>query len=131
MPKLITNGGGRKTVPSFAGNINVGFIGAEEDSNQNIQRFKSIQKSKGPRKPTLKFGPRITKSESPRKTMTQTKKFKQIQPPQNFGVFEAVNLGSSSEDGPQQGKLISRNLKNEQKGLENANFFGVFESVNL
>jgi len=127
---MITNGGGRKTVPSFAGNINIGLIGADEGSSKNNQRIKSFQQSKEQRKPTLKFGPRITKSESPRKTTTQTRKFKQIQPPQNFGVFEAVNLGSSSGDGP-QGKPISRNLKNEQKGFENANFFGVFESVNL
>jgi len=129
VPKLITNGGGRKTVPSFAGNINIGLIGAEEGSNKNNQ-IKSFQQSKGQRKPTLKFGPRITKSESPRKTITQTRKFKQIQPPQTFGVFEAVNLGALSGDRP-QGKPISQNLKNEQNRLETENFFGVFESVNL
>merc|ERR1711892_1177534 len=122
--------GGRIAVPSFAGNINIGLIGSEEVSSKNNQRIKSFQQSKGQRRPTLKFGPRITKSESPRKTIPKTNKFKQIQPPQNFGVFEAVNLGALSGDRP-QGKPIFRNVKNEQKHLEDGNFFGVFESVNL
>ena len=33
VPKLITNGGGRKTVRSFSGNINIGLNAPEERSN--------------------------------------------------------------------------------------------------
>ena len=40
VPKLITNDGGRKTVPSFAGNINIGPIRSQQGSSE-LRRIKN------------------------------------------------------------------------------------------
>jgi hypothetical protein len=38
VPKIIANNGERKTIPSFAGNINIGFIDAQKNRANNQQR---------------------------------------------------------------------------------------------
>ena len=148
VPKLITNDGGRKTVPSFAGNINIGPIRSQQGSSElrgiNKPRFKGFGQNRKQEQPTQKSGPRITESQrnlfpkqkiasqkpgnsrSVQDSNSQTRRFKQIQPPPSFGVFEAVSLGSALA-GPE----ITKPKPEDQRSFGNNKFFGVFESVNL
>ena len=155
VPKLITNDGGRKTVPSFAGNINIGSIRSEKDKtslrNKNQQRFRAFGQNAGQTRPTPRSGPRIT--ERPRsffptqgrtKPPTQkfrpesqqtnkpqrTRQFQQIQPPQSFIVFEAVDLGDSLGD-PANTEARLHPQSDERPVQQNGDFFGEFQSVNL
>ena len=155
VPKLIKNDGGRKTVPSFAGNINIGSIRSEKDKtslrSNKQQRFKTFGQNARQGRPTPKAGPRITerpRSFFPTQERTQqatqkfrpesqqtpkpqrTQQFQQTQPPQSFGVFEAVYLGAKLGD-PRTTE--SRSLpRTEQRPLQqNGDFFGVFQSINL
>jgi len=126
VPKLISNDGGRKTVPSFAGNINIVHIRPQDESpifiNQNSNAVTSLGRKGDQHNPQLKSG-RPTKA-------TRVRKFKQIQPPPSFGVFEAVSLGrfGAAREKPIQ---VARHLPTEEDSVKDENFFGIFESVNL
>ena len=139
VPKLITNDGGRKTVPSFARNINIGPIRSHQGSSElrgiNKPRFKGFGRNSKQEKPSQKSGPRITESQqnlfskqkiASQESKTQTRQFKQIQPPPSFGVFEAVSLGSALA-GPE----ITKPNPDDRRSFGNNRFFGVFELVNL
>jgi hypothetical protein len=148
VPKLITKDGGRKTVPSFAGNINIGPIRSQQGSSElrgiTKPTFKGFGGYRKQEKPTQKSEPRITESQrnlfpklkiasqdpgnsrSVQESKSQTRQFKQIQPPPSFGVFEAVSLGSKLA-GPE----ITKSKQHDQRLFENNKFFGVFVSVNL
>jgi len=139
VPKIIRNDGGRKTVPSFAGNINIGPIKSKEENTAFTN------------KPTPRSGPRLTEQPltffpnkrktlaatqtfrpEPQKTIKnqQAKQFQQILPPQTFGVFEAVDLGASFGGSSNRGQILSTQ-REQRPARQNENFFGVFQSVNL
>jgi len=120
IPKTITNDGSRKTVPSFAGNVNIGpldprqmtapqnTLQQQQNTRQQLQQQLSPQQQRP--QPNSLFAEQLVKNTRSRQ--------------QTFGVFESVDLGSSL-GGPSPPR--SAQLRRKQ----NDGFFGAFENVNL
>jgi len=127
VPKIVRNDGKRKLVPSFAGDINIGPITLDNN------RIRTTGTKSDRRPPTVGLGRKHQRPESALGNTIvkqQTRTFHQIQPPQSFGVFEAVKLGASKDENNINkstfGPVINAGIQ-QQTG----DFFGEFESVNL
>ena len=98
--------------------------------NQSSRRISStpdiLLQSFGTQPATQKFRPESQQTPKPQRTQ----QFQQTQPPQSFGVFEAVALGDSM-GGQINTEAILRPQTDERPVQQNGDFFGEFPSINL
>jgi len=141
IPKTIQNDGGRKTVPSFAGNINIGPLDSEESRLKNPveqknprqqQFFQQNVRQQRPRQNSLfaEQFPQNTQQQSPQQSPRQS-------PQPNVSLFDQIKAraqgqgqGSRTHNQQFQPQVAVQRPRQETRA-QTLNTFGVFESVNL
>jgi len=136
IPKTIQNDGGRKTVPSFAGNINIGPLDSEDS------RLKNPVEQKNPRQ--QQFFQQNVRQQRPRQNSLFAEQFpqntQQQSPQPNVSLFDQIKAraqgqgqgqgqGSRTQNQQFQPQVAVQRPRQETRGTLNT--FGVFESVNL
>jgi len=143
VPKVVGDHGGRKTIPSFAGNINIGKIGPQENPNSLVP---SISKT-STRRSTASTTRRITTPTTRRTTAPTTRRTpvqsiikrpgEQGNKPIAVSLFDRINnkiKGVTNEPKFQEPESSSPKFRQPQQpppGFTSSGSFGVFEAVNL
>jgi len=140
IPKTIQNDGGRKTVPSFAGNINIGPLDSQDSRLKNPIEQKNSRQQQFFQQNTRQQRPRqnsLFAEQFPQNTQQQSQQSSQP----NVSLFDQIKARAQGQGQGQRSRTQNQQFQAQvavQRPRQKTpgaggpqNTFGVFESVNL